>query len=76
MKRFASDADLKAIVRGQLDGTAAGKANIAHRLGISVGQLSIMLRTDRAIGEGVAARLGFRRRVIFEPVEAEAAAEG
>lgn len=68
MKRYATDDDLRALVRAQLDGTDAGKANLAHRLGISTGQLSIMLRTDRPVGEGVAGRLGFRRRVIFEPI--------
>lgn len=72
MKRMATEQDLKALVRSKLDGTAAGKANLAHELGITVGQLSNLLRRPRSIGDKVAGRLGYRRRVVFEPLEAPA----
>lgn len=42
---------------------------VAHQLGISQPALSNVLTGGRGIGQDLAERLGFRRVVMFEPIE-------
>ena len=65
--RLFTEDDVKAALRARLDGTLAGKAALAARLGVSESQLSILLRGGR-IGEAIAERLGFRKVTRFERV--------
>lgn len=56
----------------ELAGLARGygrQQQLAGQLGISQGSLANILGGDRGIGERLAERLGYRRRVLFEPVE-------
>jgi len=56
----------------ELAGRARGygrQQQLAGQLGISQGSLANILGGDRGIGPVLAERLGYRRRVLFEPVE-------
>lgn len=60
--------DLLQLLRARLDCTPAGKAALAADLGVSVWLLSRMLRRQSPIDAGVAAQLGCRPVVMFEPL--------
>lgn len=62
---LATEEALRANVRAQLGYGVADKAILADRLGISEATLSKILR-GAPIGEGVAAKLGYRRVTRFE----------
>lgn len=50
-------------------GRRRDQKRVAHQLGISQGGLANILSGHRRIGNRTAAALGYRRRVLFEPVE-------
>lgn len=74
---LVTSADLKEDIRGRLAAlsalTAVGpvkaRSQVAREIGISEGELSKVLRSDRLIGPELAERLGYRRVVRFERVE-------
>lgn len=64
-----SEDDLVQTVRARLDGRRGQFGRAAEDLGISQGELSNILRGGRTIAANVAAKLGYRRIVRFEPID-------
>ena len=61
-------ADLRADLERRVAAAGTQKV-VAHALGTSQSQLCLLLRGEREVSDRMAAKLGYRKVVTFEPLE-------